>query len=88
MNTSKIAQNATFITIKVNLGCQFHTKIHFLTDKRNVLDHFCDVRFVTAEGSENGKNKKSAPKALTDKGRLHKGQKEHLKNGQKRYVYH
>ena len=34
------------------------------------------------------KYKKSAPKALTGKGRLQKGQKEHLKKGPKRNVYH
>ena len=34
------------------------------------------------------KCKRSAPKALTDKGRPPKGQNEHLKNGPKRYVYH
>ena len=38
---------------------KFTTKIHFFTDKRNVLGHFCDVRFVTLEGSENGKVQKS-----------------------------
>ena len=37
--------------------------------------------------AEMAKYKKSAPKALTDKGRLPKGQNEHLKNGPKRYVY-
>ena len=34
------------------------------------------------------KCKKSAPKALTDTGRLQKAQTEHLKNGPKRWVYH
>ena len=49
---------------KSNPVVNLTTGIHFFTDKRNVLSHFCDVRFVALEGSENGKVQKVSPKGI------------------------
>ena len=78
MNISKMAQDVTFITKKVISDCQTHNQNSLFNDNRNALDHFEMSILSLWRVAEMVKCKKSTAKALTDKGRLQKGQNGHL----------
>ena len=75
-------------SLKKHYIVKLATRIHFLL--LNVTFWAIAEMFILSlwRVAEMVKCEKSAPKALADKGRLQKGQNEHLKNDPKRYVYH